>query len=355
MPIDFYTPRTMKGALKRILPVRTFFKSRFFGNSVTFPTKTVSFEFKDAKRRLAPYVSDRIGSKSVERDGYEIKTFMPTLVAPDRPITEDTLAQKLLGESLINSGVTPDERAASIAAQDLMDLQEMVTRRIEYMCARVKQDGALSIIGDGVNRKVDYEFENIVEVESSDVWTPDSDIMGMLGAGGEELSKFGVNPDMLILGTAAAEKFLDNKKILRLLDNRRVEIGEIRPSDMENGIRYLGRVATPKITIEIYSYGEWYPDDQDLDEDGEPKLKPLVDPETAILQSSTEQNSILYGAITLSNTKTEEFETYMDEVVPDSWMTKKPAQRFISLSSRPLPMPHDLKSWMVFKNVVTGS
>lgn len=354
MPINYYDPQTMKGVIRRTLPLRTFFKTRFFNNVVTFPTESVMWEFSEDKRRLAPYVNPRIGSESVERDGYHVESYTPPLVAPDRPITNDTLAQKLLGESLINSGMAADDRAARIAAQDIMDLQNMIYRREEFMCARLKQDGMLHIKGRGVNYIEDYKFENIIETATSDVWSPGASIIGQLNAGAEELEKYGINPDMLICGSSAAKAIMENTEILKYLDVRRVEMGEIAPRSLENGIRYIGRIITSKITADIYTYSEWYSDEEDRDANGFPKLKPIVDPETVIMQSSTEENSILYGAITLMNPKTEQFETHMDPYVPDTIVTQKPPQKLLSISSRPLPMPHDLRGWMVFKNVVTG-
>ena len=354
MTINYYDPLTLKGIIQRTLPLRTFFKTRFFGNAVTFPTETVMWEFSEDRRRLAPYVNPRIGSEAVERDGYNVKSFTPPLVAPERPITNDTLAQKLLGEALINSGMTADDRAAKIAAKDILELQNMIYRREEFMCARVKQDGRLTIKGRGVNYIEDYEFEGIIEVATTDVWTPTRSILEQLDAAAEELEKQGINPDMLICGSVAAKAIMENEEILKYLDIRRVEMGEIAPRSLENGIRYIGRIVTSKITADIYTYSEWYPDEDDKDANGFPKLKPIVDPETVIMQSSAEENSILYGAITLMNKKTEQFETHMDPYVPDTVVTQKPPQKVISISSMPLPMPHDLKSWMVFKNVVTG-
>jgi hypothetical protein len=354
MALDPYSPKTMRGVIKRTLPLRTFWKTRFFAGSITFPTETVSFEFQEGKRRLAPYVNPRTGSESIERDGYDIKTYRPPLVAPERSITNDTLAQKLIGEAIYNSGMTPDDRAVKIAAQDILDLQDAIYRREEHMCARVKQDGALVIKGKGVSHTVDYGFENIIETAVSDKWTPAFDILGQLGTLAEELQKFGVNPDMLILGSAAAKALMSNEKILKLLDIKRVEIGEINPAQLEGGVRYIGRVVTPEVSLDLYSYAEWYPDDTDPDADGTPKLKPLLDPETVIMQSSQERNSMLYGLITLVDNQGN-FVSHMEEYVPNYWFTQKPPQRFVSISSRPLPMPHDLKSWLVLKNVVSGS
>ena len=352
--MDYYSPKTMRGVIKRTLPLHTFFKTRFFNNVVTFPTETVSFEFKEGKRRLAPYVNPRIGSETVEREGYEVKTFSTPMIGPRREITNDTLAQKLIGESEWSSGMTPEDRAIRIAAQDIIELQDTIYRREEHMCARVKQDGHLTIKGKGVNFKVDYGFDNVVEVDPADRWTPTFDILGQLGNLADELQIYGVNPDMLILGSQAARVLMENERILKLLDIKRVEIGEIRPAQLEGGVRYIGRIVTPEVTLDMYSYAEWYPDENDLDADGIPKLKPLVDPETVIMQSSTEENSMLYGLITLMDKASGNHVAYMEPYVPHSWFTEEPPQRFISIKSRPLPMPHDLKSWMVLKGVVTG-
>ena len=230
---DYYEPRFLVGVIRQTPSLKTFFKTRFFNNAITFPAEKVSFEIQEGKRRLAPYVSPRIGSETIERDEYSVKTYTAPLVAPNRVITNDTLAQKLLGEATWNSNITPDERAAKIAARDIMDLQDTITRREEFMCARVKQDGKLIIKGKGVNEVVDYGFENFVTVDAADRWTPTFDIMGQLSNIAREMSKDEINPDMLILGSDAAAMLLHNEKFLKLLDIRRVEIGEIKPSELE--------------------------------------------------------------------------------------------------------------------------
>ena len=351
---DYYEPKLLMGVIKNTVPLRTFFKVRFFSNHVTFPTEKVSFEYQEGKRRLAPYVSPRIGSEAIERDEYSVISYSTPFISPSRVITNDTLAQKLLGEATWNSGMTPEDRAAKIAAQDIVDLQDTIWRREEYMCARVKQDGRLTIKGRGVNETVDYGFENIAVLDASDRWTPTFDIMGQLKTIAGEMRKDGINPDMLILGSSAADMLLKNERFLKLLDNRRVEIGEIKPSELENGIGYLGRMIVPGTVFDLYTYEEWVPDTTDLDDNGEPKLKPMVDPETVIIQSSREKNSMLYGAITYVD-RGGEFVTQMTEYVPRRWWTENPSQKFVSISSRPLPMPHDLKSWYVLKGVITGA
>ena len=42
--MDLYSPKTMRGVIKRTLPLRTFFK-KFFTGAITFPTDTVVSSF----------------------------------------------------------------------------------------------------------------------------------------------------------------------------------------------------------------------------------------------------------------------------------------------------------------------
>ena len=175
---DYYEPKMVMGVIEQTIPLRTFFKTRFFNNPVTFPTETVSFEYQEGRRILAPYVNPRIGSEVIEREEYSVQSYETPFISPSRVITNDTLAQKLLGESEWDSGFSPEDRAAKIAAEDIIFLQDTIWRREEYMCARVKQDGKLTIKGRGVNKTVNYGFENIATLDASDRWTPTFDIMG---------------------------------------------------------------------------------------------------------------------------------------------------------------------------------
>ncbi|MBQ3646720.1 MAG: major capsid protein [Synergistaceae bacterium] len=344
---DYYDPRFLAGVITKTPATRTFFRDRFFRNVITFPTETVSFEVQESKRTLAPYVSQRLIGAPISREGYTVKTFRTPLLAPYREITNDTIAQKLLGENPCNSGVSPEERAQKIAARDIIFLQDTITRREEFMCARTKQDGVLLIQGEGVDASVDYGFSNIVLVDATDRWTASYDILTQLSKYADKLNEAGTNPDLIILGRDAAAALLKNTEIRALLDNRRIEIGEIKPSELENGVSYIGRISIPGASFDLISYNEWY-----RDNDG--TAKPIVDPETVIIQSSREQNSMLYGAVTFVD-KSGEFVTSMAQYTPRQWFTENPPQKFIQIMARPLPMPHDLESWFVLKGVVTGA
>lgn len=341
---NYYEPKFLRGVIRKALPLKQFFRNRFFPEDVLFASETVSFEYQAGLRRLAPYTSPYMAGEAVDRDGYEVRTYHTPYVVPKRVITNDTAAQKLLGESPYNSGISPEERAATIAARDLMELQDMIQRREEFMCARCLQDGKLEITGPGVNETVDYKFTGIEDC-TSQKWLSNYDIIGKLSEKAAELRKSGSNPDMLILGSKAAGAFLDNTKLLKLLDLRQVDAGQINPSELESGVMYIGRLAVPGFIGDIYTYDEHYYDA----ETG--TSKPILDPSTAILISGRVQNSMLYGAITYIDGKSGEYVTEMGKYVPYTAWSVSPPVKEIYLASRPLPMPKDLESWAVMTNV----
>ncbi len=74
---------------------------------------------------------------------------------------------------------------------------------------------------------------------------------------------------------------------------------------------------------------------------------PIVPEGKLMIGSSNARSSMLYGAVTLTNQNTNKFMTYEGRRVPDSWIQKDPAARFLQMHSLPLPVPHEVDSWFV--------
>ena len=342
---NYYEPKYLRGVLQKAVPPRTFFRSRFFTDNVTFPTETVSFEFAQGQRKLLPYGWSEGKSTPLTREGYQLRTYRAPLISGSRTITPATLDSKLLGESEWNSGLTPDMRAREVAARDLADLQEALFRRQEYMCARLKQDGKLTITGEGVNDEVDYQFSNIETVtKASDKWsTPSYDILGKLAKLARTLRRDGVNPDMMIVGHEVAEALSLNEGILKLRNDSFVNIPA--PDSLEPGVTFLMQLRAPGLYLNVYEYDEYY-----VDELGD--LVPLIDPGTVILQSSRERNMMLYGRVVYIDSRTQDYVASIGEYTPYVVTEEDPPVRKLILASRCLPMPRDTQSWYVLKNVV---
>ncbi len=343
--VSIYEPRTMGRVVQKLPPVRTFFRSTFFRNEETFVTKNVDVDFKKGSRKVAPFVSRLIGGKIVPNTGYETKTYTPPLVAPEKVTTIDDLLERRPGENMF-SGRTPAERAVLKMSEDFVELREQITRREELMCAQAIFTGQIPVIGDGVNEVIDFHFTNKEKITTAaKKWTADtSDPIADLKRWHETVQKTGfTNCDICVMGSDVANAFVNNAKVKDLLDVKNYALAVIQPKQLPNGTTYIGTIH--ELGLDIYKYNEWYLDDWTNPD--APEDKPLVPADSLALLSTSANYSMYYGAITLIDEATGVFRTVEGKYVPDTWAKRKPARRFLSLSSAPLCVPHDVDSWFV--------
>lgn len=342
MNINIYDTRTMLQAIEMMKPVRTFLKDTFFPMPDTFTTEHVDVDYYKGRRKMAPFVSPLHSGKVVEREGFTTKTFKPAPIKPKRIITANDLKKRSMGEH-IYSMKSPDERAAELLAKDLAELDEMITRREEWMVAQVLFTGQIHVKGDGVDAILSFDFENKETLSGKDLWSdPESDPIQYLKEKRREvIKKSGVNPDVVIMASDVVDAFVKHPKVTNALDNRRVILGQIDPRTLPNGVTYLGSLS--ELGVEIYSYDEWYFDEE------EGKEKPMVPEGHVLLASTNARSSLKYGAVTLTDQNTKNFVTYEGTRIPDSWIMKDPDARFLQVHSLPLPVPHEVDSWYVAK------
>ena len=347
--VSIYEPRTMGRVIEKLPPARTFFRSAFFRNEETFVTESVDVDFRKGSRKVAPFVSRMIGGKVVPNTGYETKTYTPPLVAPEKVTTIDHLLKRGIGENMY-SGRTPAQRAVEKMAQDFIELREQITRREELMCAQTIFTGSIPVIGDGVNEVITFGFTNTEKITTATKkWTNEaSDPLGDLRRWHETVQKTGfLNCDICVMGKDVVSAFISNPKIKDLLDVKNYNLAVIQPRQLPNGVTYIGTIH--ELGLDIYKYNEWYLDD--WTNPAAPEDKPLVpDNQLALLSSNTDW-SMYYGAITLIDEPNGNFRTVEGKLVPDTWTKRKPARRFLNVSSAPLCVPHDVDSWFVAQPV----
>lgn len=344
MPIDLYTPRTLWGVITKMPKVNTFLRDTFFKQTITFPTKSVEFDVFKGGRQLAPFIHPRMGTEIIENAGYKTKSYTPAEVGAETITTADDLMMRVPGENPY-SGRTPASRAVEKLSYDLQKLDEAITRREEWMCAQVLTTGTIPVVGKGINETINFSFTNTVTLtNASDKWSSNTaPIMDQVNTWKRTIQRDGyVNPTMLLMNSNTADYLLKNKEIQTMLDNRRYELGTMAPRTLQNGASYLGRLARPD--IDIIEYNEVYYDDWTDPEN--PATKLLIPDGKVILASEQAQFSKLYGAHTYLD-ENQNWQTYMGERIPDSWIAKSPDRRMLALYSHPLMVPHEVDSWIV--------
>lgn len=345
--VSIYEPRTMGRIVEKLPPVRTFFRDTFFRREETFNTESVDVDFVKGTRKVAPFVHRIIGGKTVPNTGYETKTYKPPLVAPDKITTVDDLLKRRPGESLV-SGRSPAERAVLKMSDDFRELRDMISRREELMCVQSIFTGKIPIIGEGLNEVIDFGFTNteVISAATKKWSNAGSDPIGDLKRWHKQVQKTGfTNCNACVMADDVATAFVRHEKVQKVLDVRNYNLAVIQPRQLPNGVTYVGTIH--ELGLDIYTYNEWYLDD--WTNPATPEEKPLVPDGMLALLSTNANYSMYYGAITLINEETKEFTTVEGKYVPDTWVKRKPARRFLQLQSAPLSVPHDVDSWFTAK------
>lgn len=344
--VNIYSPRYLAEVVRQAPPVHTYFRDTFFTNVRTFPTERVDIDLVKGDRRMAAFVHPRIGGQVLKGTGYKTESYKPPLVNPYDVTTADQFMQRLPGEDLY-SGMTPAQRAARQLMEEYNRLNDATTRREEWMCVQAVVTGQIPIVGPGVNEVIDFGFSNKVKLEGDAQWgKSDANPIEDLEDWTEQVLVNGfANVDSVIMGRAALRAFTNNEKVQKLLDNRRISIGEFDPRDLANGVKYYGHLTRPNVGI--YTYGEVYLDDW-TDPDPEKAIaKPLVPENMVILISSQAKFVLAYGACTYIEDASKQWVTAETSRLLRSYVEHHPDRRMVELQAHPLPIPDKVDSWLV--------
>lgn len=337
MTLDYTSTAVLLAAYKEQKAPNTFLQTRYFPDGTTFTTSQVLVEYKDGNQKVAPFVAPEIGGKVVKRDGYTAHAYQPAFIAPKRALTIDNLNKKGFGEALYGE-LTPAERALKITADDLTEMDEMIVRRQEQMCAEVLQTNALTMKHYGDDNEV-YETKNLAFYEGdanpavyvpSVSWTSaDADIIGDVAAIAQELAKRGLPAVDVILGTEAADAFLNNEKILKLLDTKNYNIGVVDPTEGFPEAVFLGQINCKGYKLNFIQYAATYENEEGV-------ATPYINTNDIIV-TAPNCGVTNYGAITQINYGETNFTTHAEKRVP--LYSIEGQVREVALRSAPLVQP----------------
>lgn len=342
--IDIYNTQTMVTALELIPPKPVFLKSRYFPTTDEdiFTTEEVLVDYKDEyQRTMAPCVIPMKGGIPVARTGYKTRRLEPPYVAPERVLTVDQLNKRQFGETLF-SRKKPAEREAAILKKDLTELSEMIDMREEYMAARTIFDNGYELrhYADeyGGDKYEEYTIHFYDEEANPAVYTPSAS----WDKGGEQfyldlalivraMKRRGIPVSDLLLGENVALELMKNDFLLKLLDNRRVQIGALESKEMPNGATSYGKVIVEGTVMELISYTLQYTDEKN-------KVQDLI-PKDSIAVTAPNTGRMLYGSVTQMEESDRKYHTYVAKRIPHVVNNVKDSIRTLTEKSRPLAVP----------------
>lgn len=344
MAIDLFDPRDMAQMLSQQKPPRTFVRDMFFPIRTPRDTEYIDYDVEDHVRKLAPFTNPNLAGPAVDQTGFVTSTFTPPTVSQKMVTTAEQLMKRQPGEP-VYGGLSPDERASQQLGRNLASLDNMITRREEWMCCKALWDGIITILGEGVNKQVNFNraagntIALMVAARRWDASTAkiEEDLNTWKNV---VLKACGVAPNVAILGGDAADAFMSNSAMHTVLDTLRADLGQIDPANLPNGATYLGRFK--RAGLDVYAYNEWFVDPVTLVE------TPMIGAKEVMLGSTLARTELLYGACPIaSGTDGGSGITLMAGTrVPDSWIQKEPAARIIKVTSRPLPVPIQVNAFL---------
>lgn len=342
--MDMYDTMTMLQGMKSMKPNPTFLRDTFFPASSRdiYPTKKVMVDYEEeSSEKLAPAVVK--GSIPVKRGSFTTEEYTAPLVAPSRILSVEQLNDRTFNENIF-TGTTPAQREARYLAEDISELEKMISRTEEYMAAQLMTTNEYTIRQyldkyGTAGEDFHISFFGKGNATNQAVYTPQhpwtgsgADIIGDLAVMARTLKKKGRRADVAVLGAQAADAVIRDSTILSLLDNRRFNLADtVSPQQLPNGATFLMRINANGNILDLYVYDAQYTDNAGQDTYYIPADKVIV--------TSAGIGRTAHGAITQYEQGAKTPTTYAAGRVPHVTINEEDGVRSLALKSRPLVMP----------------
>lgn len=349
--MNMFDTRKMLGAIQEgNLKTKTFLRDRYFANVKTFDTARIDVDIVGkGNRKMAPFVHPKVGGKVMDREGYTTNSYEAPEISPMRVTTAEDMLKRQPGES-IYGGKSPEQRAAEQLGSDLAWLDEKIARREEWMCATALFNGAIDVKGDGYNGEVisfwptaaeDKPLTTLAKKWTAEGVTAATIMKDLRDVRRAMIKNSGITPTEIVCGSQVVDILVEKLAEAGALDNRRVDLGQINPQQLPNGVTYWGYLKDS--ALDIYSYDEWYVDDAGNE-------VPMIPADSILMASPNAQTTLAYGVVSLLDEKADTMHFYEGSRIPDSYISRKnPSGRVVQIKSRPLPIINQVHGFHVIK------
>lgn len=341
--INLYETTTMLEAIKLVKEPSSFIRDTFFPNMKPFPTEKVLVDIVKGGEKMAPFVAPRINGTVDERQGYSTNELTTPRIAPKRVLTGEDLAKRQPGDNVYTTK-SPEQIAAQILMQDLIDLDKQITRSEEWLSVKVMlgEKFDVELVDENGNKagtfNIDYGFTNKVTLTTAATkWSaeginPIENIESWIET--KIMSKSSGTPNVVVMDPDAAKAFMANKFVKEIITLRAQAGYRQEPNYQGKGVTFIG--VFTKYNLEVYSYSNFVKIEKESTQ--------LLSSGTVIVAEAG-QGIMAYGAVTQKEKGT--WMKYMEKRVPKYSVSDETETDTIKVTSRPLPYQRDIDSFVV--------
>ena len=275
--------------LEQTLPAKKGLETLIFGNTTetTYDNETIQIDTFDGKRGSAKYTARGAKGQTVGLEGWTTKSVTPPVIDENFVVTAKDLKVRDYGKGNINAP----------AGKKFQNIVNKQLTRLKDRKQRTYNDQIVELITSGIVTIVEYDDKgNALASREEDFLMPASHIYTVATAWNNSGNIFGDmrNIDALIakdsgltttdavVGETTIADMMADTKIQALLDNRRINFGEIAMEDKGDGLTYWGILLGKR----IWTFTEF-------DENGDPLI-----PASAYMPfSSKAETDIHFGSI----------------------------------------------------------
>lgn len=339
-------------AIKKMYPVVSFFKRRYFPDGSLYYSNEALIETKKKGRRIAPFVTPLVNGIPMVDDTYRTDRVEAPYIVPKMPITALDLEKKAFGESP-DSNRSPEDRASEVQAEHMDDLRRAVIRRLEKMSVDIITNGSIVMrhfssandAAKGVNyeEKVLQYYDNTAGFQNK--YTLPKDFMSLTARKKVEalydmistLRTRGVRATDLVMTNDVSKEILTDPDFLKYFDIRRADLGEIKPEELPEGVVFNGSVNILGVIVSLFTYDEVFEDLDGAEKEFLPKGT------IALLHPGLGETA--YAQVTF--VKDGGFKSYAEPMVPRMVASETNNMMEVQMFSRPVPFPYDWEGWLV--------
>ncbi len=340
-PTIQFTPREMLAMMKQF-PRPTDFLSSLFVKIRNMTNKThIEIDKVIGNQVAAGYVSRQAGPNVVGKAGFNTLMHVAPYLYEQIPIKPSDLDVRAAGSDVY---ANPMDFYAARYSTWLGQLEDRFIRTEEQQVAEALLTGKVVVAGKGVAYEVDFgqDGTHIKDVSGSTPWDTTGNFLDNIQAWVQQIDDTGApGPNVLVGSSSAMRAAIDDDEVQALMDNRRVERGEINPRLIrEQRATYLGNLRGIGFDLDLYSYQGMY---QDIST-GTAVTKRYITDKWVILGSTAADVRFHYAKI--ENFKTGDF---MGKRFPNNWESPDGKNRFLTMESSPLVGLHQTNAFIAAK------